>query len=176
MPVRLSSRPHSFAVPTAPLSQAGPFVLSTTFQKEAPKIATKNSRNAALLLSPTLGGAYTQITKSHGLKLNLGTDFSEDTGHGARFKSYLPGLQDFKGTVMAWYDTAYTTLEAMSLNKISEYFLAYPDLSDPTNYYRGQCFMGLDEVDMDLGNTVGMSYTMTIANADIAVIRGGAAL
>jgi len=139
-------------------------------------VATKNSRNASLRLSSTLAGPYTAVTKTHGLKLNVPTDFSEDTGHGAQFKSYLPGLQDFKMTVLNWYDTIYTTLEAMSLNKISEYFIAYIDFADSLNYYRGQCFMGQDEVDLDLGNTVGFKYTATIANSDVQVVRAGAAL
>lgn len=139
-------------------------------------MATKNARNASLKLSSTLGGPYTAVTKSHGLKLNLTTDFSEDTGHGAQFKSYLPGLQDFKATILAWYDTVYTTLEAMSLNKISEYFIAYIDAADSLNYYRGQMFVGLDEADLDLGNTVGFKYTGVIANADVQIVRAGAAL
>lgn len=139
-------------------------------------MATKNARNASFRLATTLAGPYTAVTKSHGLKLNIPTDFSEDTGHGATFKGYLPGLQDFKATLTAWYDTIYTTLEAMSLNKISEYFICYIDLADSLNYYRGQCFMGLDELDLDLGNTVGHSFTAVIANADIQIVRIGAAL
>jgi hypothetical protein len=116
------------------------------------------------------------VTKSHGLKLNVPTAFSKDTGHGASFESYLPGLQDFKGKLSAWYDTIYTTLEAMSLNKISEYFIAYIDFADSLNYYRGQCYVGEDEFDLDLGVTVGITYTMTIANADIQIVRIGSAL
>ena len=139
-------------------------------------MTTKNSRNARLILASTIGGPYTAVTKSHGLKLSVPTAFSKDTGHGASFESYLPGLQDFKMTIMAWYDTVYTTLEAMSLNKISEYFLAYIDFADTLNYYRGQCFVGEDEMDMDLGVTVGIKYTATIANADIQIVRAGAAL
>lgn len=139
-------------------------------------MSTKNSRNAGLYLCATLGGTYVKITKTHGLKLNLGTDFSEDTSHSDRFKSYLPGLQDFKGTLMRWYETATTALESLSLNKTSEYFMIYPDVADTVNYYRGQAFFGLDELNLDLGNTVDMSYTMTIANADIEVIRNGSAL
>jgi hypothetical protein len=139
-------------------------------------MATKNARNARLLLCATLGGTYVAVNKTHGAKLNLQTDFSEDTSHGDSFKSYLPGLQDFKATIMAWYDTAYTTLEAMSKNKTSEYFQFYPDFADTVNYYRGQMFVGLDELDGDLGNTVGFQYTGVIANADIAIIRAGVAL
>lgn len=129
-----------------------------------------------MLLCATLSGTYVAVSKSHGLSLNLSTDFSEDTAHGDSLKSYIPGLQDFKAKLMAWYETAYTTLEAMSKNKISEYFLIYPDFADTVNYYRGQCYVGLDELGLDLGNTVGFNYTVVIANADIAIIRAGAAL
>jgi hypothetical protein len=139
-------------------------------------MATKNTRNSRLLLCGTLGGTYVAVSKSHGFKMNLSTDFSEDTAHGDSFKSYLPGLQDFKGTLDAWYDTAYTTLEYASKNKASYYFTIYPDFADTLNYYRGQCYLGLDDLDLSLGNTVGFSFTMVIANADIAIIRAGAAL
>lgn len=139
-------------------------------------MTTKNTRNARLLLCATLSGTYVAVTKTHGLKFNVPTDFSEDTGHGATFKSYIPGLQDFKLALTNWYDTAYTTLESMSLNKISEYFQAYIDFSDTLNYYRGQCYVGQDELDLDLGNTAGFSYTAVIANADIAIVRNGATL
>jgi hypothetical protein len=139
-------------------------------------MATKNTRNARLLLSATLGGTYVVVSKAHGLKLSVPTDFSEDTSYGDRYKGYLPGLQDFKLTLMAWYETAYTTIEAMSLNKISEYFMVYPDLADTVNYYRGQMYLGQDEFNLDIGNTAGMTFTGVIANADLAIIRAGVAL
>lgn len=139
-------------------------------------MSTKNTRNARLLLSATLTGTYVAVTKSHGLKFNVPTDFSEDTGHGDRFKGYLPGLQDFKLTLLAWYDTVYTTLEAMSVNKISEYFQAYIDFADTLNYYRGQMFLGQDEFNLDIGNTAGSGYTGVIANADINIIRAGSTI
>ena len=89
---------------------------------------------------------------------------------------YIPGLQDFKLTINAWYDTAYAVLETMSKNKTSEYFQLYPDFADTLNYYRGQCYVGLDGLPLDLGNTADLTFTSTIANADIAIIRGGAAI
>jgi hypothetical protein len=139
-------------------------------------MATKNARLARLELATALAGPYTAVSKTHGFTINLATDFSEDTSHGDRFKSYLPGLQDFKGTLMAWYDTAYTTLEDAALNRISYYFRAYMDYTDSQNYYRGQCYFGIDELDLAIGSTVGFQFTMTIANADIQIIRGGAAI
>jgi hypothetical protein len=126
-----------------------------------------------MLLCATLGGTYVAVNKSHGLKLNLPTDWSEDTGHGQRFKSKLPGLQDFTAALTAWYNTVYKTLEVMSVNKISEYFLIYNDFTDTVNYYRGQCFVGLNEHDMDIGNTAGMSYDVMLANEDLDIIRDG---
>jgi len=139
-------------------------------------LATKNTRNARLLLCATLGGTYVAVNKTHGLNLSLSTDFSEDTSHGDTLKSYIPGLQDFKLTINAWYDTAYAVLETMSKNKTSEYFQLYPDFADTLNYYRGQCYVGLDGLPLDLGNTADLTFTSTIANADIAIIRGGAAI
>lgn len=139
-------------------------------------MATKNTRNARMLISSTLAAPYTVVSKTNGLSLNLATDFSEDTAHGDSFKSYIPGLQDFKATLKSWYDTAFTTLESASKNKTSYYFLIYPDYSDSVNYYRGQCYFGLDELNLDIGNTAALSFTVTIANADIAIIRAGAAL
>lgn len=139
-------------------------------------MATKNTRNSRMLLCGTLGGTYVAVNKSHGLKMNLPTDFSEDTSHGDSFKSYLPGLQDWKVTVDSWYDTAYTTLEYSSKNKASYYFTIYPDFADTLNYYRGQCYFGMDNLDLSLGNTAGFSFTSVIANADVVIIRAGVAL
>lgn len=139
-------------------------------------MATKNTRNARMLISSTLASPYTVVSKTNGLSLNLATDFSEDTSHGDSFKSYIPGLQDFKATLKAWYDTAQSILESASKNKTSYYFLIYPDYADSTNYYRGQCYFGLDELNLDLGNTMALSYTVTIANADVAIIRNGTAI
>lgn len=139
-------------------------------------MATKNSRNAGLYLCATLGGTYVKVTKTHGLKYASPTDFSEDTGHGQTYKTKLPGLQDWAATIMAWYDTAYTTLEGMSKNKVSEYFLLYPDVSDTTNYDRGQCYITVNEKNMDIGNTVGFSYDAVLASEDLVIIRNGSPL
>lgn len=139
-------------------------------------MATKNTRNARLLISSTLAAPYTVVNKTNGLTLNLPTDFSEDTSHGDRFKSYLPGLQDFKMALKTWYDTVQSVLEYASLNKVSYYFLAYIDYLDSLNYYRGQCYFGLDELNLDLGNTAALAYTVTIANSDVVIVRAGAAL
>jgi hypothetical protein len=136
-------------------------------------MTTKNTRNARMLLCATLGGTYVAVSKSHGLTLNVPTDFSEDTAHGDRFKDYLPGLQDFKAKLTAWYNTAYTTLEAMSVNKISEFFMIYPDFADTVNYYRGQCFVGMDNFNLDIGNTAAFDFSVVIANSDIDIIRAG---
>lgn len=139
-------------------------------------MATKNNRNVRMLLCATLGGTYVAVSKSYGLKIKSPTDMSEDTAHGDEVKSRLPGLRDFQATLTAWYNTVYTTLEAMAANSISEYFLVYPDFADTTNYYRGQCYVSLSEHDLDLGNTSGHSYDVVVANADYDIIRAGASI
>ena len=77
---------------------------------------------------------------------------------------------------MRWYETADATVEKMSLSKTSEYFMFYPDCAGSLNYTRGQSYLGQDESDHDLGKTADQKYTAVIANADIVIIRGGAAL
>lgn len=136
-------------------------------------MGTKNNRNARFLLCATLGGPYVAVSKTHGIKAKLPTDFSEDTAHGDRFKSRLPGLQDFSATLLAWFNTAYSTLVAMASNKVSEYFQIYPDFTDTLTYYRGQCYVGLNEHDLDLGATSGQSFDVMLANADLDIIYAG---
>lgn len=139
-------------------------------------MATKNSRNGRYLLCATKTGTYIPVAGAFGYKENVPTDFSEDTTFGAFFKSYIPGLQDYKATLMRRYDTADATVEKMSKTKTSEYFLFYPDYADTLNYTRGQTFLGQDEHDNDLGKTVDQKYTAVIANSDLEIVRNGAAL
>lgn len=126
-----------------------------------------------MLLCATLGGTYVAVSKSHGLKTKLPTAFSKDTSHGDRFESSLPGTEEFSATLTAWYNTAYTTLEAMAVNRVSEYFMIYPDFSDTTNYYRGQCYVSFTEHDLDLGNTGGHGFDVVLASGDLDIIRSG---
>lgn len=139
-------------------------------------MATKNTRNARLLLALTAAGPFVAVNKTHGLKLNVPTDFSDDTGHGQRFKTAIPGLQDFKLEISAWYDTAYPTLEAASLNKLAYYAQVYPDFADTLNYYFAQVYIGQEEFDLSLGNTAGQGYTVVLANEVVSIIRNGVAL
>lgn len=137
---------------------------------------TKNTRNAALLISSTLDGPYTKVNKTHGLTIGVPTDFSEDTGHGQRFKTKLPGLQDFTMALRKWYSTLTSVLEYASVNKIPYYFQAYHDYADTENYYRGQCYFGLNEENLDLGNTADQGYDVVLANEDLDIIRAGASI
>jgi hypothetical protein len=136
----------------------------------------KNSRNARLQLCATLGGTYVTVNGTHGLRLGVPTNWSDSTAHGDDFDSATPGTQGFNMTLAAWYDTVESTLQAMSLNKISEFFRAYYDLDDPLNYYRGKMYLGQEEDNMDLNQTIDGSYTGRIADGDIQIIRNGAAL
>lgn len=134
-------------------------------------MATKNSKNARLLISTTLASPYTVVTKSHGLKLGLGADWSEDTGHGASFKGYTKGLMDFNATVAQYYDTAFPLLSGASINGTSYYFLAYFDYpTDTTSYWRGQCTFALNEHNLDIGTTIDQTFEMRIYNGDVVLV------
>lgn len=139
-------------------------------------MARKNSRRALLQLSPTLNGPYTDINGTHGFTIEMPTNFSDSSAHGQRFETSIPGLQGFSGTITKWYDTASTLLEDASLNKIPYHFRAYPDRGDTLNYYRGQCYIGMESENMDLGNTIDQSYTLVLADEDVDIIRGGVSL
>lgn len=137
---------------------------------------TKNTRNAGFYIAATLGGPYTKVNKTHGLTLGVPTDFSEDTGHGQRFKTKIPGLQDFTLSLTKWYDTLFATLEKLSLDKTAYYFIVYHDVADTVNYYRGQCYFGLNEINLELGNTADESYDVVLAGEDLQVVRNGVVL
>jgi hypothetical protein len=137
---------------------------------------TKNTRNAALLICATLGGTYVKVNKTHGLSIGVPTDWSEDTGHGQRFKTKLPGLQDFTLTLSRWYTAVESTLEAASVNKIPYYFQVYEDFADPLNYYRGRLYFGLNEENLDIGNTADQSYDVVLADEDLDIIRNGTSI
>jgi hypothetical protein len=131
-----------------------------------PTAATRNSRNAGLYLRPTGSGAYTKVNKTHGLKLGLGTDFSDDSGHGQKFKTALPGQHDFKVDVELWYQIYADTLKNYSLNETILDFLLYPNISDTLNYWSGSCYIGQDEMDPSLGKTVSEKYTLVLSGGD----------
>ena len=139
-------------------------------------VTSKNTRNARLLICATVGGTYIPVNKTHGLKINQPTDYSEDTAHGNRFKSYLPGLADYSVAVAKWYDTAFSMLEAASINQISYYFQIYMDYSDPLNYDTGQCFFSMNELNLDIGNTADITFDMKNTGVDPRMVRNGAVL
>ena len=136
---------------------------------------TINTRNGRFLLSGTAaaGSAYVAVANAHGYKENTSTAFSDDTVLGARFESGIPGLQAYKGDLMSWYNAVDATLEKMSVQKISEYFLFYPDFSNPLNYTRGQCYIGQDESDHEMGKTADQKYNVVLYAGDIQIVRGG---
>lgn len=135
-----------------------------------------NTRNARLLLSGTKAGTYAPINKTHGLNVSMPTDMSDDSGHGQTFKTAVPGLSDYTMSVSAWYLPAQTILEDAAVNKIPYYFLYYPDYADVQNYHRGLLWVGFEGQNSDLGNTTDQSFTMTLADEDIQIVRNGAVL
>lgn len=139
-------------------------------------VTTKNTKNARLLICATIGGTYVPVNKTHGLKISLPKDYSEDTSHGQDFKSYLPGQGDYSVTVAKWYDTAFFALEAASRRDISYYFLIYMDYNDTLNYDNGQCFFAQNEQNLDLGNTADITFDMKNTGLDPKIVRNGVVL
>lgn len=128
---------------------------------------TRNSRDAALYLRTTGAGAYAKVNKTYGLVVNTPTDFSDDTGHGQKFKTGLPGNHDFKVELELYYQKYADLLHNYSLNETVLDFLVYPSVTnDPLNYWSGACYLGQDSQDMKLGNTVSEKYTLVLTGGD----------
>lgn len=140
-------------------------------------MAAVNSKNAALLLAMAGAGPYTRITKTHGLNLTMPTEWADASSHGQSFKSYTQGQMDFSATVTQWYDTVQYVLDHAAIDAIPYYFLAYFNYpSDTLNYWRGQCTVGLEGHNLDIGQTIDASYSLRLYNDDVALVRGGTAL
>lgn len=98
--------------------------------------------------------------------LNLATDFVDASVQGDSFKSYLPGLSDFKLTLGKLFDSAYFTLYDAVLNTTVLKCYFYPDRNAPTNlYFYGQVYMGLDSLKTDIGAIVEEQWSVVAASS-----------
>jgi hypothetical protein len=128
---------------------------------------TRNSRDAALFLRPTGAGAYTKVNKSHGLVINTPTKFSDDTGHGQKFDTQLPGTHQFEVSLDLYYQKYADLLHNYSLNETLLDFLVYPSVtSDPLNFWSGSSYLGQEKQDLGLNKTIEESYKLVLAGGD----------
>lgn len=94
------------------------------------------------------------------LDLSLSTDFQEDTAHGDTYRTRIPGLKDFSLAVQKWFDTSYhVMIDAAIASTIGKFYL-YPDRTDPSIYWFGTNYWGLESYTIPLEGIVNESYTL----------------
>lgn len=131
-------------------------------------MTTYNSRLGVLYL-----GAVTAIpvTKNHGLSISMPIDFSEDTSLGDDFKSYLPGLRDFKVSIERWYDNAYNVMaDAVAARTLLKFYL-YPHRADTGSYWHGSGYLSLETQDVTIGSTVSESFSLVNGSSSTAWVH-----
>ena len=112
-------------------------------------------------------GANTAVpvaeTKSE--DLSIGTDFAEASAQGNTFKSYVPGLKDFKLKVNKFYDDSYFTAIDAAINDTAQRMYFYPDRNVTGNYFYGSAYLSIDSLKSDIGDMNSESWSVVPASA-----------
>lgn len=114
-----------------------------------------------------LGSATaTAVAYTRSEDLNLATDFADASVQGDSFKSYLPGLSDFKLSLSKLFDSAYFQLydAVVNVTVLKCYF--YPDRNNTSNlYFYGQVYVGLDSLKSEIGSITEETWSVVPASS-----------
>lgn len=126
-------------------------------------MATRHGLNAILYMGPNSGSA-SAVAETHGLNMNVDTDFAEDSSQGDSWKTYLVGLNDFKLEIDKWYDNSTGVLLNASINKTLMKFYLYPDRADSTIYFYGTNYIGGGGLNAPINAAIDQKFTL-VANS-----------
>lgn len=131
-------------------------------------MALVHGRNGLLYLGTTTAIA---VAKTRGEDLNLATDFADASSQGDSFKSYLPGLSDFKLKLTKWYNDAYFEMFDGVINQrvFKAYF--YPDRNATGNYFYGTMYVGLDSLKDDISGVIEETWSVVPASS-MSLVHG----
>jgi hypothetical protein len=138
---------------------------------------TLHGRNSRLYLGATNASPIPKISNPAGtaiskFEVNTGVDFAEDTAQGDTFKTYVPGLPDYSGSLDFFFQDATTTNlqyalidAAMQGTPLKHY--AYPGIGAGVTgvYFYGNVYLSLKSLPMDVGSLVTASFDMKAAGA-----------
>lgn len=99
-------------------------------------------------------GVATPISEGKGFTMNMPVDFAEDSQWGDSFKTYLPGMSDFKGQLMKHYDHNESVLRAAALAHTVGKFYWYPDRNIATDYLYWTGYVAISGIDAGGLNTI----------------------
>jgi hypothetical protein len=121
-------------------------------------MATKSGRLGVLYWGASTAVAVAETHDAFGLSLS--TDYAEDTSHGDTYRTRIPTLKDFTLSFEKWFDTAYHTLIDAAIASTTGKFYLYPDRTDNTIYWYGTGYVGLEDYNVGLEDTVNESYQL----------------
>jgi len=124
-------------------------------------MATKTARNQRLYAGATVA---VPISRGHGFKLSMPPDMLEDTEFGATFKTYRPGLSDFKVTLNKWYDDAAYVLEDAARNRTLLKFYSYADFAASGDYWAWEGYVALSDQGGAIGAMLDETYEITASS------------
>lgn len=123
---------------------------------------TQHGKNAVIYMGAATGTA-SPINETNNISLSFGADYAEDSAHGDSYKSYVPGLFDFEGTIEGHYDTNDDSLLTAALAGTKQKFYFYPNRSLRYQYFYGEAFVTLNDLTASLTEIVGQSFTLRAA-------------
>lgn len=129
-------------------------------------MAKVHGRNGLLYLGTATAVA---VANTRSEDLNLATDFAESASQGDSFKSYLPGLSDFKLKLTKWYNDAYFVMFDAVINQVVMKAYFYPDRVNLANYFYGTMYVGLDSLKSDIGSVAEETWSVVPSSSMVLV-------
>lgn len=136
-------------------------------------MATLHGKNSRLYMGVTTAVPLikTNNVGTNKWELQTGVDFAEDTSQADTFKTYVPGLPDFSGSLDLFYQDISTTgaiqfaLIDAAIAGTAVKFYAYPGAgAGVTNvYFYGTAYLSLKSLPADIGGLVMASFDLKAA-------------
>lgn len=105
-------------------------------------MARRHGSNGQILIDPTGGASPVIVASMNGWTLDLARDKVDVTSFGDRFKQYVQGLPDIKGTIKGWWDAAASrSLFSVALGETPVTLKLIPSLLDASDFFAGPAYL-----------------------------------
>lgn len=138
---------------------------------------TLHGRNARLYLGATNASPIPKFANATGtaiskFEIQTGVDFAEDTAQGDPYKTYVPGLPDYSGSLDFFFQDAntshlqYSLIDAAMQGTALKHY-AYPGIAAgmTTVYFYGLIYLSLKSLPLDVGALVTASFEFKAGGA-----------
>jgi hypothetical protein len=105
-------------------------------------MARRHGSNGQILMDSTGGPAPVIVGSMNGWTLDLARDKVDVTAFGDRFKQYVQGLPDIKGTIKGWWSAVDSrSLFAIALGEVPVTLKLVPSTLDAADYFQGPAYL-----------------------------------